>query len=168
MKHCPRPSTVFFGMIVLAWLIGCRAGKQESRKAITSDKVQNVELDLRFTAPIGYEFCSGKSSRGDETEPQKLPHKNLDLTIQLPRKIELPPDAYRAAKEIVFRPGRHDVDVYKHLDSGRLVAAHGVITMAGDTPTLHVKLDMGKWPPGRYIVGIGGDPFFGYCTMDFE
>jgi len=42
-----------------------------------------------------------------------------------------------------------------------LIAAHGMITMEGETPKLHVKLDMGKWPPGRYIVGIGGDPFFG-------
>jgi len=112
-------------------------------------------------------FCPGKSSRGDSTDPKKLPHKDLDLTIRLPSKIELPGDAY-GAREIVFRAGQYDVDVYKHLDSGRLIAARGTITMDGDIPTLRVRLNMSQWPPSRYVIGISGDPFFGYCTMDFE
>jgi hypothetical protein len=155
---------VFAGVALLG---SCRSNKEESPRPVASEKAQPVTLDLRFTAPTGYEFCAGKSSRGDSADPQKLPHKNLDLTIRLPSKIELPPDAH-GAKEIVFRPGRHEVDVYKHLDSGRLIAAHGMITMDGDTPTLRVKLDMSQWPPGRYVIGISGDPFFGYCTMDFQ
>jgi len=162
-----RQSGIAMLFAAVALLGSCRANKQESRQPVASEKAEQVTLDLRFTAPTGYEFCAGKSSRGDSVDPQKLPHRNLDLSIRLPSKIELRPDAH-GAKEIVFRPGRHDVDVYKHLDSGRLIAAHGLITMDGDTPTLRVNLDMGQWPPGRYVIGISGDPFFGYCTMDFE
>jgi hypothetical protein len=55
-----------------------------------------------------------------------------------------------------------------HIDQPSLIATHGTITMEGETPTLRVKLNMGEWPPGRYVVGMSGDPFFGYCTMDFE
>lgn len=127
---------------------------------------KEVVVDLRFTAPIGYEFCAGKSAKGDDTQPPRLPHKNLALTLRLPPRItNLPPDA--GAKEIVFRPGKHAVDVYKHLDSGRLIHTYGTIHMEGNTPVLNTKLAMADWPPGRYVVGIGGDPFFGYCTIDF-
>jgi hypothetical protein len=123
------------------------------------DQAKDVVIDLRFTAPIGYEFCAGKSVvKGDDIPPQRLPHKNLGLTLRLPERIsDLPPDA--GAKEIVFRPGKHDVDVYKHLDSGRLIHTYGTIHMEGKTPVLNTELQMGDWPPGRYVVGIHGDPF---------
>jgi len=131
--------------------------------------LKKVTLDLRFTAPVGYEFCTGKSEKGDDRPPEKLAHTNLNLTMRLPEKITgLPADALFGAKEIVFRPGERDVDVYKHLDSGRLIHTHGTIHLENGRPVLNVLLNMGDWPPGRYVVGIGGDPFFGYCTIDFE
>lgn len=37
-------------------------------------------LDIRFIAPIGYEFCSGKSVKGDDRQPPHLRHKNLALS----------------------------------------------------------------------------------------
>jgi hypothetical protein len=131
--------------------------------------LKKVTLDLRFTAPVGYEFCTGKSEKGDDRPPEKLAHTNLNLTMRLPEKITgLPADALFGTKEIVFRPGERDVDVYKHLDSGRLIHTHGTIHLENGRPVLNVLLNMGDWPPGRYVVGIGGDPFFGYCTIDFE
>jgi hypothetical protein len=132
------------------------------------DNLKKVTLDLRFTAPIGYEFCTGKSEKGDDEPPRQLAHENLNLTVRLPVKITgLPADAPFGTKEIVFRPGKRDVDVYKHLDSGRLIHTYGTIRIEQGRPILNVLLNMGEWPPGRYAVGIGGDPFFGYCTIDF-
>jgi hypothetical protein len=149
------------------FVVGCRSNRQGNLQNDERGQAKFVTLDLRFTSPLGHEFCAGESAQGDSANPRKLPHNDLNLTVQLPRKIELPPEA-SPEKEIVFRPGQHDVDVYKHLDSGSLIAARGTITMESDTPVLRVRLDMSKWPPGRYVVGISGDPLFGYCTMDFE
>jgi hypothetical protein len=44
---------------------------------------------------------------------------------------------------------------------------HGVIHMEGKVPILETKLAIGNWPPGRYVIDIDGNPFFGYCTIDF-
>jgi hypothetical protein len=49
---------------------------------------QKVTLDFRFTIPIGYEFCVGKSQRaGDDRPPDRLAHKNLALTVRLPEAL---------------------------------------------------------------------------------
>jgi hypothetical protein len=88
--------------------------------------------------------------------------------VQLPNRLELPPDAYVGVKEIDFRPGEHTIDVYRHLNSGRLFSTNGTIISVGGVPTLNVKLKMGALPSGQYVVGIRGDPYFGYCTIDFE
>ncbi len=154
-----------FAVLIAAGAWTYRLLKAEPAKP---GNVHKVTLDLRFTAPIGYEFCTGKSEKGDDRPPEKVAHTNLNLTMRLPGKITgLPADALFGTKEIVFRPGERDVDVYKHLDSGRLIHTHGTIHLENGRPVLNVLLNMGEWPPGRYIVGIGGDPFFGYCTIDF-
>jgi len=89
-------------------------------------------------------------------------------TVHLPKRLGLPPDAYMGVKEIDFRPGEHTVDVYRHLNSERLFTTNGTITSVGGVPILSVKLKMGELPSGQYVVGISGDPYFGYCTIDFE
>jgi hypothetical protein len=132
------------------------------------DNLKKVTLDLRFTAPIGYEFCTGKSEKGDDEPPRQLVHTNLNLTVRLTAKITgLPADAPFGTKEILFRPGRRGVDVYKNLDSGRLIHTYGTIRMEQGRPVLNGLLDMGEWPPGRYVVEYRRRPFFGYCTIDF-
>ena len=104
-------------------------------------------LDLPFTAPVGCEFCTGKSEKGDDRPPEKLAHTNLNLTMRLPEKITgLPADALFGTKEIVFRPGERNVDVYKHLDSGRLIHTHGTIHLENGRGVLNVLLNMGDWP----------------------
>jgi hypothetical protein len=130
------------------------------RRATDAANTRTVVIDLRHMAPIGYEFC--------KPDPPKLPRRNLQLTVQLPKRLELPPDAYMGVKEIDFRPGAHTVDLYRHLNSGRLFSINGTITSVKGVPTLKVKLKMGELPSGRYVVGISGDPYFGYCTIDFE
>ena len=126
------------------------------------------KLDLRFTAPDGYLFCGGDLNRKpDDPPPHKLPHKNLTLNWHLPLRI-LPPLDRPNDPPAIFRPGPADVDVYKHLDSGRVIAAHGVIHMEGNQPVLKVDLNMEDWPPGRYVVGVASpNSPFGYCTIDF-
>ena len=84
-----------------------------------------------------------------------------------PRITGLPPDAPDGVKEIVFKPGRTDVGVYKHLDSGRLIHTQGTIHLDNGKPVLNVLLKMDEGPPGEYVIGIAGDPFFGHCTIDF-
>ncbi|MDQ2842889.1 MAG: hypothetical protein M3Y72_17995 [Acidobacteriota bacterium] len=55
------------------------------------------------------------------------------MSIVLPPKITaLPPDAPFGAKQIVFHPGETAVDLYKHLDSGRLVHTQGTIEVRGN------------------------------------
>jgi hypothetical protein len=160
--------SLMIGAIVMIAIASCAWIYRFTQTSTANpDHAKEVVLDLRFTAPIGYEFCAGKSAvKGDDIPPQRLPHKNLALTLRLPKGIsDLPADA--GAKEIVFRPGKHDVDVYKHLDSGRSIHTHGTIHMEGNQPVLNTTLNMADWPPGRYVVGIGGDPSFGYCTINF-
>jgi hypothetical protein len=48
-----------------------------------------------------------------------------------------------------------------------IICTCGTIRFEGNQPVLNVKLDMAEWPPGQYVIGIRGDPFFGYCTIDF-
>lgn len=141
----------------------------EKGRAAEAKDIKTVKIDLRFTAPVGYEFCTGKSAKGDDRRPEKVAHTNVNLMMRLPPRITgLPPDAPDGVKEIVFRPGKRDVDVYKHLDSGRLIHTQGTIHLEDGKPVLNVLLKMDDWPPGQYVVGIAGDPFFGYCTIDFD
>lgn len=136
-------------------------------KAEEEAKLPHVTLDFRFTAPEGYLICGGDlNRRPDEPSPHRFPHKNLLLQLGLPARIEAPQGEPHPTP-IVFHTGRTDVDVYKHLDSGRLIATHGTIHMDGGQPVLKVELNMADWPPGRYVVGIAGDPLFAYCTVDF-
>jgi hypothetical protein len=34
--------------------------------------------------------------------------------------------------------------------------------------TIHVKLPLSKLAKGRYVLGISGDPYFAYCTVDLQ
>jgi len=45
-----------------------------------------VILDLLFTAPVGCEFCTGKSEKGDDRPPEKVAHTNLNLRCDCQRR----------------------------------------------------------------------------------
>ena len=135
-----------------------------NRQTAQSDKPVIATLDLRFTALIADEFCAGKSQAGDDRAPERLAHQECSPVNCVASQDQ--PDAPFGAKQIVFHPGKTNVDLYKHLDSGRLVHTHGMIELRGNKPVLKVDLELAAWPPGRYILGIAGDPFFAYCTFD--
>jgi hypothetical protein len=139
----------------------------QTRRKTEREQALQTTLDFRAVAPIGYEFCAGKSRAGDDRVPDRLQRQNLRLRIVLPDKItDLPPDAPFGAKEIVFHPGKTDVDLYQKLTVERLFHTHGTIEKQGANSVLQVDLNLAAWPAGRYILGIGGDPFFAYCTVE--
>lgn len=91
------------------------------------------------------------------------------LKIRLPEKFEIPPDQQKwGAKAIVFRPGDHDLDLYKDLHSGRLLYTHSPLSIENGVRTIKVRLDTGKLPKGQYVLGISGDPFFAYCPVQLQ
>ena len=68
----------------------------------------SVWIDLTKVAPMGYEIS------GDH--PLAIDRGKLILSIRLPEKFEIPPDQQKwGAKAIVFKPGDHDLDLYKDL-----------------------------------------------------
>ena len=142
--------------IGLGMLLCCKSATRESRDGYTA-----VTIDLNTIAPIGYEICGGK--------PPKLSHENFDLRITMPARFEIPPEQENyGAKYVEFKPGQHEVDVYKNRHSARLLWTRGSLEMEDRVPTIHVKLPLAKLSKGRYVLGISGDPYFAYCTVDLQ
>jgi hypothetical protein len=142
--------------IAVILLFGSNCGTREPRNGRV-----NVTIDLNKTAPIGYEFFADK--------PPKLARGNLDLRLQMPERIEIPPNAhYLNAKYVEFRPGEHEVDVYRDLRSPRVLYTRGSLAMEEGVPTIRVRLETNKLSKGKYVLGISGDPFFAYCTVDLQ
>jgi hypothetical protein len=90
-----RLSTIS-AVLAVGLLLACRSNRQGNVQNDERGQAKFVILDLRFTAPLGYEFCAGESTYGDSRAPQKLPHKDLNPTIRLPKRLELPPEAFPA------------------------------------------------------------------------
>ena len=153
-----RSIVVVVFLIATLSMAGCKARSNMVSK--NGDGVPLV-IDLTKIAPIGIEIS------GDH--PLAIPRGKVLLTIQLPEKFEIPPDQQKlGAKAIVFKPGDHDVDLYKDLHSGRLLYTHASLSIENSVPTIKVKLDTGKLPSGQYMLGISGDPFFAYCPVRLQ
>jgi hypothetical protein len=59
-------------------------------------------------------------------ENVQLPRANMNLKLLMPERVEIPPDAQQfGAKYVEFRPGHHAVDLYRDLDSPRLMHTTG-------------------------------------------
>jgi hypothetical protein len=119
--------------------------------------------------PFGYDFC-GRAfiHEGNERHPSKNPQRRLNVTMILPHRIvSLSSDEPVDAKETVFFPGNTDVYVYSYPGITRLIHTQGTIQIEDGRLLLNVVLEIEKWPAGRYLVGIAGRPFFGYCIVDF-
>jgi hypothetical protein len=87
----------------------------------------------------------------------------------MPTRLDIPPEQrYNSVEFVEFRPGRHHVDVYRNLHSARLLYTEGNLAMESGVPTIRAHLDMTKLSRGKYILGISGDPFFAYCTVDVQ
>ncbi len=150
-----RPPSLAVSIAVIL-LFGSNCGNRERRNGPV-----NVTIDLSKTAPIGYEICADK--------PPKLSRGNLDLRLQMPERIEIPADPqHEGARYVEFRAGEHEVDLYRDLHSGRLLHTRGSLVIEGGVPTVRAKLETNKLTKGRYVLGISGDPFFAYCTVDLE
>jgi hypothetical protein len=145
-------------LIATLSMAGCKA---RSGKTSEGSDSRAVSIDLTKVAPMGYEIF------GDH--PLVIGRGRLILTIQLPEKFEIPPDQQKwGAKTIVFKPGDHDVDLYKDLHSGRLLYTHAPLSIKNGVRTIKVKLDTGKLPNGQYMLGISGAPFFAYCPLQLQ
>ena len=44
----------------------------------------------------------------------------------------------------------------------------GDLAAEAGTPMIRVKLDMSNRAKGKYELGISGDPFFAYCSVDVQ
>jgi hypothetical protein len=153
-----RPIT--FSMLLAAILISALMGCKSGVKASSEDSA-DVNVDLSNRAPIGYEICANRNVQ--------LPRANIDLKLLMPEKVEIPPDAQQyGAKDVEFRPGRHPVDLYRTLDSPRLMHTAGQLAIEDGKPTIHFKLEASQLPAGKYVLGVGGDPFFAYCTLTLQ
>ena len=142
--------------ILISALMGCKSGVKAS-----SESPADVNVDLSSRAPIGYEICADRNVQ--------LPRANIDLKLLVPERVEIPPDAQQfGAIDVEFHPGQHDVDLYRKLDSPRLRHTRGELAMEAGKPTLHFRLDVSQLPAGKYVLGIGGDPFFAYCTLSLQ
>ena len=153
-----RRTTVVVLLIATLAMAGCKA-----RSSMVSKHGDGVPLviDLSKTAPIGIEIS------GDHA--LTVPRGKVIVTIQLPEKLEIPPDQQKwGAKALVFKSGDHDIDLYKDLHSGRLLYTRAPLSIVNGVPTIEVKLDTGKLPSGQYVIGISGDPFFAYCPLQLQ
>ena len=147
----PTPILLLAVSCAIALLYGCKS----------RDEIKTITIDLNQTAPIGYEICA--------IRPPKLARRNVELLFQMPSRLEIPPDQQDfGAKYIEFRPGRHEVDLYKNLHSARLLYTKGELALEAGVPTIRARLDMAKLSKGTYVLGISGDPFFAYCTVDLQ
>jgi hypothetical protein len=125
------------------------------------NSIPTVTIDLNKTAPIGYEICAG--------HPPRLERRNLQLLLQMPTRLDIPPEQrYNSVEYVEFRPGHHDVDIYRDLHSVRVLYTKGNLSVEAGVPTIRAQLDMTKLSKGKYVVGISGDPFFAYCTVDLQ
>ncbi len=82
------------------------------------------------------------------------------LTLQLPNSIAVPSGDNQLAKAILFRPGEHEVDLYKNLHSERLLHTTALLSIENGVPTIHVSLMTYRLRQGQYVLGISGDPIF--------
>ena len=149
--------TPLLASIFIVTLMGCK-----SQTRINPDGSANVSIDLSNSgAPIGYEICEEKSitlSRG-----------LVDLKLRMPERIEIPAeDQQYGTKYIEFHPGPHVVDLYKNLHSARVMHVKGDLAVEAGAPTIRVKLDTSNLTKGKYELGISGDPFFAYCSVDMQ
>ena len=153
-----RKMMVVVFLIATLSMAGCKA--RSSKVSESTDSIA-VSIDLTKVAPMGYEIS------GDH--PLAIDRGKLILSIRLPEKFEIPPDQQKwGAKAIVFKPGDHDLDLYKNLHSGRLLYTHAPLSIENGVRTIKVKLDTGKLPKGQYVLGISGDPFFAYCPVQLQ
>ena len=142
--------------ILSVTLIACKA--QNHKNPVVWHK---VSIDLSKRAPIGYEICP----EGSVT----LSRGVIDLKLLMPQRIEIPTEFQEyGVKSIEFHPGRHEVDLYKNLHSGRAVYTMGDLAIEAGRPTLRVMLDTTKLSKGTYVLGISGYPFFAHCAVDIE
>ncbi len=87
----------------------------------------------------------------------------------MPERIEIPPETQQyGAKFVEFHPGRHEIDLYRNLHSARVVHTKGDLAVEAGVRTIRVKLDTSKLSKAKYVLGISGDPFFAYCTVDVQ
>ncbi len=152
----PLTFSLLLAAIVFSGLIGCRSAVKAS-----SESSADVSVDFSSRAPIGYEICTDRNVQ--------LPRSNINLTLMMPNKIEVPPEAqHLGAKYVEFRPGHHVVDLYRDLNSPRLMHTAGELAIEAGKPTIHFRLDANQLPAGKYVLGISGDPFFAYCTLTLQ
>jgi hypothetical protein len=142
--------------ILISALMGCKSAVKTS-----SESSADANVDLSSRAPIGYEICADRNVQ--------LPRANIHLTMMVPDKVEIPPEAqHLGAKYVEFRPGHHAVDLYRNLDSPRLMHTTGELAMEAGKPTIHFTLEANQLPAGKYVLGVSGDPFFAYCTLTLQ
>jgi len=155
MRSCTLPPALVVS-ILISTLIGCK-----SQYHTNPDGSVNVSIDLNKIAPIGYEICKKGAV--------KLSRGSVDLKLLMPERVEIPAEFQEyGAKYVEFHPGRHEVDLYKNLHSARVVYTKGDLAVEAGVPTIRVKLDTSKLSKGQYVLGISGDPFFAYCTVDVQ
>ena len=152
----PYTLTQLLTSIFIMTLMSCK-----SQNHTNPDGSANVSIDLSNSAPIGYEICEEKSitlSRGI-----------VDLKLRMPDRIEIPAeDQQHGTKYIEFHPGPHVVDLYKDLHSARVMHMKGDLAVEAGAPMIRVQLDTSNLTKGKYELGISGDPFFAYCTVDMQ
>ena len=152
----PHPFLMLLAAILISALMGCKSGVKAS-----SESSADANVDLSSRAPIGYEICADRNV--------ELPRANMNLKLLVPERVEIPPDAQQfGAKYVEFRPGHHFVDLYRDLDSPRLMHTTGELAMEAGKPTIHFTLEANQLPAGKYVLGISGDPFFAYCTLTLQ
>jgi len=150
------PSLALLISMLISTLIACKSQYQTN-----PDGSINVSIDLNTIAPIGYEICKEGAV--------KLSRGLVDLKLLMPEKIEIPAEVQQyGTKYVEFLPGRHEVDLYKNLHSARVVYTKGDLAVEAGVPTIRAKLDTSKLSKGKYVLGISGDPFFAYCTVDVQ
>jgi hypothetical protein len=143
-------------ILICPLLMGCKSGVQAS-----SQNSADVKIDLNSRAPTGYEICADRNVQ--------LPRANINLKLLMPERVEIPIDAQQfGAKYVEFHSGLHDIGLYRKLDSPRLMYTKGELAMEAGKPTIHFRLDASQLPAGKYVLGISGDPFFAYCTVDLQ
>jgi hypothetical protein len=127
-------------MVLLA--AGAWIYRFEKNRAAENKDVETVRPICGSPHPSAMNFARANLQK-DDRPATKVAHRNLNVTMRLPsRTTGLPPDAPDGVKEIVLKPGKTDVDVYKHLDSGRSIHTQGTIHLENGNPVLKVLLKM--------------------------